>query len=69
MQQPGSAQLVTYFDPGIPPAPETSIDRALVQWSTLGEAAQNETLMIVHDGNGDSHVYGRAAIAEMIVTG
>lgn len=69
MQRQGSAQLVTYFDPAVAPAPETSIERALMQWSSLAKTAQDETLMIVHDADGSRHVYGRSAISEMIVRG
>lgn len=67
MQQLASAQLVTHFEPGIAPAPETTIDRALMQWSSLGETDRQDALLIVQEVDGGRHVYGRAAIARMVV--
>ncbi len=65
MQRNASAQLVTSFDPASMPLDETTIDRALMQWSSLDRSTQADALLIVADADGGRHVYGQQAIAAL----
>ncbi|KQN19501.1 hypothetical protein ASE86_13650 [Sphingomonas sp. Leaf33] len=65
MQREASAQLVTSFDPGSVPLPETTVDRALMQWSSLDRITQADALLIVADTDGARHVYDQQAIAAL----
>ncbi len=62
MPQTASAQLVTSYAPGSKPLPETTIERALMQWRSLDSETQAEALLIVADADGGRRVYGRQAI-------
>lgn len=63
----GTAQLVTSFDPVAPRARPTSLQQALVEWSELDEPHRAEALLIVYASDaGRPHVYGRAAISQLV---
>ncbi|MBN2970967.1 hypothetical protein JW805_02900 [Roseomonas aeriglobus] len=62
MQPTATAQLVTSYAPDSKPLPETTIDRALMQWRSLDRQTQDEALLIIADAAGGRHVYGKSAI-------
>ncbi len=61
-----SAQLITCFEPGARPAPQTSVDLALAAWCTLDEPARAEALLILFEEQCDRpRVLGRSAITAL----